>query len=73
MARSPIKYQQTDTVEPPAPAEDAALEPVRFTAPYGFCDEFGDRWHWMPGQVVRNPFVLALLHARLAPIEYLEG
>jgi hypothetical protein len=45
---------------------------IRFTAVYGFVDEYGDRWQWDCGQVVRNPFVISLLNGRNAPVEVLE-
>jgi len=45
---------------------------VRFAAVFGFVDEYGDRWHWESGQIVRNPFVIELLMARAAPVEILR-
>jgi hypothetical protein len=41
---------------------------VRLQSVYGFIDEYGDRWHWDVGQVVRNPFVIAILIMREAPV-----
>jgi hypothetical protein len=35
-------------------------------------DEYGDRWQWDCGQVVRNPFVIGLLDGRAAPVEIIE-
>ena len=72
MARPP----RIVTPEPPEPliARDGEMRiGLRFTAPYGFCDDHGDRWHWLAGQAVRNPYVLALLRGRSAPVEELEG
>lgn len=47
-------------------------EAVRFEVVYGFVDEYGDRWHWDCGQVVRNPYVIRLLIERAAPVEIIE-
>jgi hypothetical protein len=59
-------------VSEPTPQETSitgVISAVRFTATYGFIDEFGDTWHWRPGQVVRNPYVLSLISTRSAPVE----
>ena len=56
-----------------APASDEAAaavpSPVRVLVPFGFLDDFGDRWFWDAGAVVRNPMVIALLAERCAPTE----
>jgi hypothetical protein len=41
---------------------------VRLEKIFGFVDEYGDRWHWEAGQVVRNPSVIAMLLERKAPV-----
>jgi hypothetical protein len=46
---------------------------VRFAAVYGFVDEYGDRWHWNRGDIVRNPYVVRLLLSRAAPVEVIEA
>jgi hypothetical protein len=45
---------------------------VRLEKVYGFVDDYGDRWHWEVGQVVRNPFVIAMLLKRKAPVVVIE-
>lgn len=52
-----------------APEVAPAPSPVRILSVHGFIDEFGDRWHWNAGDLVRNPFVIAMLVERGAPIE----
>ena len=53
-------------------ADMGGLISVRFLAVYGFVDEYGDRWHWECGQIVRNPVIIEMLDGRGAPIEIIE-
>lgn len=41
---------------------------LRLCGAYGFIDDYGDRWHWDDGQVVRNPFLIDMLIKRKAPV-----
>lgn len=52
-----------------AQVKSETIKPVRLTSPYGFIDEYGDRWHWDANQIVRNPAIIALLLERGAPVE----
>jgi hypothetical protein len=57
--------------EPKIPARETAVglpAAVRLRNVYGFVDEYGDRWHWDVGQIVRHPFVIAMLIERQAPV-----
>jgi hypothetical protein len=58
----------------PAESEGVAgiVAAMRFEAVYGFVDEYGDRWHWERGQIIRNPFVIKMLLKRRAPVEIIE-
>ncbi|HTQ70969.1 MAG TPA: hypothetical protein VMH92_05685 [Acidocella sp.] len=58
---------------PTARAKPEAAQPVRLVAIHGFVDDYGDRWHWDCGQIVRNPFVIAMLRERGAPVEEIEA
>ena len=44
----------------------------RLLRPFGCFDDHGDQWHWLPGAVVRNPYVVGLLLSRQAPVEPVE-
>jgi hypothetical protein len=46
---------------------------IRLAEAFGFIDEFGDRWHWESGQVVSNPFVIAMLIERVAPFNLVKA
>ena len=46
---------------------------VRLEKVFGFVDEYGDRWHWEVGQVVHNPYVIAMLLERKAPVVVIGG
>jgi hypothetical protein len=54
------------TKETPADSKSAGVLVLEV---YGFVDEYGDRWHWDAGQIVRNPFAVEMLIRREAPIE----
>jgi hypothetical protein len=46
--------------------------PVRFLRPFGFTDDYGDKWRFGAGDIIRNPFVLGLIEGRGAPTIPLE-
>jgi hypothetical protein len=45
---------------------------VQLEAVYGFIDEYGDKWQWDCGQIVRNPLVIEMLQERAAPFKIVE-
>ncbi len=55
-----------------APAEASMPAAVRIVRTAGFIDEFGDRWHWAAGDIVRNPYVIGLLAEHGVVAEILE-
>ena len=60
-----------ETPSPDAGADEAqAPTPVavRVLDVSGFIDDFGDRWHWLAGTVVRNTYVIGLLEAHCVPV-----
>ena len=64
-----------ETLPPEAdatPAEASSPAAVRVLVVAGFVDAFGDRWHWTPGAVVRNPYVVGLLAHHGVAVESLE-
>lgn len=47
---------------------------LRVVAEFGFIDDYGDRWHWRAGDLIRNPDVVGLVLSRGdMPVAELDG